>query len=226
MVNRSGQGRYIPVMKSSQLWAHEARRLGPATLALPVLGAAGIAALAVFERHTWTAANPPDATTARFVAYVMPVAVGLAGAAVIPRERMLELHLSLPTSFPLTVYRRYAVLGTLSLVATAAVLAQLVLTGAWDNPARGVAALLIAGGPAALLLGVGAWAGARWQASAAASSLVLAAWLAQVMVWDRFVGDWRLNKILLLCAAAALAVAASRRLADSERLLTGVRDDQ
>ena len=215
-------------MTDTSLWSYEARRAGPAALALPLLAAGGIVAvsIAVSAAHQATTQGA-GLTMVRLVADVLPVTVGLAAAAVLGRERLLEVHLSLPTPYPVTVRRRLGVLGVVALIAATATLAVLDAAGQWTHPAHGPLALLVPAGPAVLMAGAGAWAGARWQSAAAASTTVIGVWLGQLLVWDRFVGIWQLNKVLLAAVGAGLLVAALRRLSDTEQLLAGAgRDEQ
>lgn len=208
-------------MTDWRLWCYEARRAGPATLVLPVLAAGGIIAVSIAVSAAGHTTQTERLAMIRLVADVLPVTVGLAAAAVLGRERLLEVHLCLPTRYPVTVFRRIGVLGVVALTAAMAVLAVLNVTGQWDHPARGPVGLLVPAGPAVLLAGAGVWAGARWQSAAAASTTVLGAWLVQLLAWDRIVGVWQLNKLLLIVGGAGLLWAALRRLSDTERLLAG-----
>jgi hypothetical protein len=211
-------------MRQTSLWVHEARRVGTALLALPVLTGAAIAAVTMIARPATSGVVGPDLTPVRLTSYVLPVAVGLAAAAVLPRESMLEQHLTLPTPYRTTAYRRFTLLAGASLLTAVGLLVVLVSSHRWHSPAQGVAALLIPGGPAALLLGVGAWAGGRWHSAAAASSVVLAAWLGQLLLWDRVVGDWRLNKTALIVLGALAVTVALRGLEDSEKVLAATQE--
>lgn len=215
-------------MTDTSLWSHEARRAGPAALALPLLAAGAIIAvsIAVSAAHQATT-QAAGLTMVRLVADALPVTVGVAAAAILGRERLLEVQLTLPTPYPVTVRRRLGVLAVVALIATTATLAVLGAAGQWTHPAHGPLALLLPAGPAVLLGGAGAWAGARWQSGAAASTTVIGVWLGQLLVWDRFVGMWQLNKVLLLVAGTGLLVGALRRLSDTERMLAGAgRDEQ
>jgi hypothetical protein len=98
--------------------------------------------------------------------------------------------------------------------------------GQWTHPGHGPLALLVPAGPAVVLAGAGAWAAARFQSTAAASTTVIGVWLIQLLVWDRVVGMWQLNKILLLAAGTGLLVAALHRLSDTEQLLAGAHRDE
>lgn len=212
-------------MTETSLWVYEARRVGTAVLATPIVTGAGIAAVTMLARPAASGTSELDLTPVRLASYVLPVAVGLAAAAVLPRETMLEQHLTLPTPYRTTAYRRLAVLAGVSLTTAGALLIALASNGRWHSPAHGAAALLIPGGPAAFLLGVGAWAGGRWHSAAAASSVVVAAWLGQLLIWDRVVGNWTFNKIGLIGAGALLVTAALRGLDDCESVLAA-RDAQ
>ncbi len=205
---------------SPRLWVQEARRAGPAALALPLLVAVGITALslALSVSH---AASPRSARLVMVLLLgdLFPVTAGLAAATVVGRERVLEMQLTVPTAYRLTVARRLAVLAAGVLVAAGGALAVVEADGQWAHPAQGAAAILVPIGAAALSLGAGAWAAVRLSSTAAASMVVLAVWLARLTILDRYLGQWQANRAVLLAAGLVFLTLAWRRLGDPERLL-------
>jgi hypothetical protein len=202
------------------LWKHEARRCGPAALALPVLAAAGILAMS-FAIQSGPAGGTGTAGTGlvRLVADAFPVAAGLAVAAAIGRERLIELQLTVLTEYRRTVGRRLSVVCAVVVLAAGLLVLELIATGQWHHPAQGPAALLVPLGPAALLAGAGTWASVALRSTAGASTVVVGVWLLQVLILDRYVSSWQLNRGLLIIAGAVLLVLAMGRLRNSERLL-------
>jgi hypothetical protein len=57
------------------------------------------------------------------------------------------------------------------------------------------------------------------RSTAGASTVVVSVWLLQVLILDRYVSSWQLNRGLLIIAGAVLLVLAMGRLRNSERLL-------
>lgn len=209
------------------IWIHEARRVGPAALSLPMLVSGGITVLAVMAHAAAAASTQAQGVTmVRLVADAFPLAAGLAAATVVGRERMIELQLTVLTAYPRTVRRRVTVLALVVLVAAVGCLTVLEAQDQWVHPAHGPLALLVPAGPVVLLVGGGAWAAMTLGSSAGASTTVVGLWLAQLLVFDRVVGLWQLNRTLLIVAGLALFAAALRRLGDSERTLgTTGRDE-
>jgi len=223
-----GARRYVRVVSNASIWTYEARRAGPAALALPLLGALGVivAALVAHLAHD-TSPHNQGLTMVRLVSDAFPVTAGLAAAAIVGRERMLELQLSVSTDYASTLRRRLTVLVAVALFAAVACVSVLGAQDQWVHPASGMLAVLVPAAPAIMLIGGGVWAGVRLGSAAAASTTVLGLWLAQLLVLDRLVGVWQLNRALLILAGIGFLLAARHRLADSEGLLaTAQRGEQ
>src|SRR5690349_19485785 len=97
------------------LWRYEVRRAGPAALlGPPIAVAVGIAAALANPQ-------PDDQTTARILLgaleMAIPLAAGVACASLIGRDPAVELQLTAPTPYRVTVLRRM----TVTLVWTATV---------------------------------------------------------------------------------------------------------
>ncbi|MGW4383343.1 hypothetical protein [Kitasatospora sp. NPDC004531] len=219
-MNRSVAARYVLGMTERKIWMHEARRCGPAALGLPLAAALGVVALSVAVGGGDHAdARSTGIGVVRVLVNVFPVAAGLAAATASARDRLIEVLLTLPTQYPAVVRRRVTVVTALVTLSAAAVITVLALSGQWINPAKGPVALLVPLGPAFFLIGAALFAQAVLRSTAAASTVVIAAWLFQVMLFDTYVTAWLENKILLVLFGAVLAFAGTRRLADSERQL-------
>lgn len=222
--------RYVPGMTdelgagrgAAAIWAHEARRCRPSTLALPVLSTVMIIGVSVLIRTTTTtSARDAGVGMVRLTADLFPVTAGLAACMAVASDRLLELHHSLPTPYPTTAVRRLLLIGLSTLVGAILTVTVLAAAGHWNSPAGGVLAPVIPLAPAVFLGGVALWAQARVRSTAAASTTVVAAWLAQLAIFDRFVALWTVNRILLIAAGVCLAVAGWRRLGDGEAALHG-----
>jgi hypothetical protein len=185
-----------------------------------VLAAAGILATS-FAIRSGPAGGTESAGTGlvRLVAEGFPVAGGLAVAAAIGRERLIELQLTVLTEYWRTVGRRLSVVCAVVVLAAGLLVLDLIATGRWHHPAQGPAALLVPLGPAALLVGTGTWASVALRSTAGASTVVVGGWLFQVLFLDRYLSSWQLNRGLLIIAGAVLLVLAMARLRKSERLL-------
>jgi hypothetical protein len=221
-VNRGLAGGYVPAVTNVDIWIHETRRCGVAALTLPLLGTAGIAAMSVAVAAAQAAGREGVGEgMVRLVALVFPIAPGLGAVAAIGRERMTEFHASLPTPYPTTVLRRLLVLAAVTVLIAAILVGTLIARDQWEHPATGLPALLVPLGPAFMLTGTGVWAVARLRSMAAASAIVIGAWLAEVFFLDRLIGVWQVNRITLAAIGVAFAVLALRRLHGLEDLVYG-----
>lgn len=206
---------------NAKLWSFEARRCGVAALAIPVF-----VALAILGT-SWMAARsdgPSDMiglSMLRLVANVLPLTVGLAAVTVISRDRMVELQLSLPTPYATTTARRLGLLLGTAMVSATASMAGIALNGQWSHPSSGLASLLVPLGPTVLLVGSAAWTGMSTRSGIASASLVIAAWMLQLLVLDRLVGIWQANRIVLVFLGALAWLLAIHAISDGDRMLKG-----
>ncbi|GAA3137933.1 hypothetical protein GCM10010466_31050 [Planomonospora alba] len=165
-------------MTTATWWRHEVRRCGRQAFALPVLAA--------LLAYAAVAAGPGAGMLLgrSLMSCALPAATALACAAVVAREPMLELHLSLPTAYPRTVTRRLAWPGAVAAAAALALAASVTLTGRFSDPAT---VFLEMAGLAVLLSGGAMLATARFASAAPATGLVVAAVLAKLLLLDRVV---------------------------------------
>jgi len=226
-------------VRAPTLWRYEARRAGwVALLGPPIAVALGVAAALANP-------EPSDATTARILLgaleMAVPLAAGVACASLVGRDPAVELQLTAPTRYRVTLLRRMAV--TLSWAAAVAVTTAVVLiaTGWWHRwPANHgvVAGQLTWVAPTLGLSGLGFAAAAVFRSPAAAGALVTTLWaiqqffagLAQQHLPGRLLylfattrgaapGDWVANRLTLLGAAAGLIALGLVVLGRSERLI-------
>jgi hypothetical protein len=226
-------------MRPLILWRYEVRRAGWATLlGPPIAVAVGIAAALANPQ-------PGDTTTARILLgaleMAIPLTAGVACASLVGRDPAVELQLTAPTPYRVTLLRRMAV--TLVWTATVAALmaAVLIATGWWARwPANhgAFAGQLTWVAPTLGLSGVGFAAGAVFRSPAAAGALVTTLWaiqqffagLTQQHLPGRLLylfattrgaapGDWTANRLTLLGAGAALIALALVVLGRPERLI-------
>lgn len=200
----------------SALWWHEVRRCGAAPLLLPVLAAAAIVLLAIWVQDS--SGRLGDGGV-RLTAMAFPAVAGVAGAAALGRERLVELHATSPTPYPSTVARRVAVLGAVVLVAAAVLVVALEARGLWLHPAHGLMGVVVPAAPAAFLIGLATWSTAVLRSAAAASMVVIAGWMFEIFFWDTYVAVWQVNRALLIVAGGALLLRGLHRMHDSEHLL-------
>ncbi|GAA0264143.1 hypothetical protein [Cryptosporangium japonicum] len=226
-------------MKPLTLWQYEVRRAGwSALLGPPIAVAVGIAA---------ALANPmpSDTTTARILLgtleMAIPLAAGVACASLVGRDPAVELQLTSPTSYRVTLLRRLGV--TLGWAAAFAVptAAVLIGTGWWARwPANHGALVgqLTWVAPTLGLSALGFAAAAVFRSPAAAGALVTTIWAIQQFfagaAQEHRAGrllylfattrgaapdDWTANRLTLLGAAAALIALALVVLGRAERLI-------
>ncbi|WP_152522865.1 hypothetical protein [Nocardiopsis potens] len=203
-------------MAEPGVWAYEAGRAGPAAIAAP----AGIAVL--IAAATAGAGIDPGPLGARGAGAVVALAAGMAAVAAVGREHALELQLTLPVSYRVTVLRRLAPVAVAALAGGAAAAAA----AAAGHPRAGPAeAVLGACGFILLMIGAGAWGAIRTGSAAGGSSLVLGVWAAKLFLLDRLAGPPALQAVLSGAGAALLVCLAVRRLGDTEALMEKGRRD-
>lgn len=219
---------------------YEARALGWLGLAMPPL------VLVVFGGLAWLvgAADAPAGRVGRVVTagleLGLPLAAGFVAATLIAEEDAVELHLSLPTRYPVTVVRRLGLLtawsGGVALLAAVAAEAA----GLWEVPgsflvgqlgwlapllwfvAVGAALALLLGGRAAsaALLG-GVWAIQNLFAGFFEES----GWLRPLFLFATTYAPgadfWLANRLSLIGIAALAAVGGWLLLHGGEALLAG-----
>jgi len=230
-------------------WRHEASRLGRSALLAPpaIVLAAGALVLSTAARS----GAPVARLAAGVVEMGLPLAVGIGVAGLVSSDPLLELQLSLPTTFRVTLARRVALLlgwaGALAALGTVA----LVLGGRW--PGRGINAQtqLVWLAPMILLAGLGLAAGALTARGIVGTATVGALWILQVVDPGVFVAHragrllylfangrvpgapytangrlttvWAHDRGLLLAAGLGLTVMAWIALRSPERLLRGAQ---
>jgi hypothetical protein len=221
------------------LWRYEARRAGwTALLGPPIAIALGIMAAIVNPL-------PGDTTTARILLgaleMAVPLAAGVACASLVGRDPAVELQLTAPTPYRVTLLRRMAVTLGWAAVFAATMATVLIVTGWWARwPAShgALAGQLTWVAPTLGLGGVGFAAGAVFRSPAAAGALVTTLWAIQQFFGDlvqqhlpgrllylfattrgAVPGDWTANRLTLLGAAAVLIALALVVLGRSERLI-------
>jgi len=188
---------------------YEVRRCGGAALAVPTGTAAALGVLLLTLSSSWTG---------WLVGSAFPVAVGMAAAMVIAGEDALELHLTLPTAYPRTVRRRLAVLAVVSAAALAGLVGVLAAAARVAEPA---AVLLTTGCLATLLFGTAVCVAVPTGSAGAASAVVLAVWLAKLLVLGGVLGRSGLGVVTVALAGVVLLAVAARLLGDEEILMKG-----
>jgi hypothetical protein len=156
------------------IWSHELRRVGWVGLFAPP---AAIALAAVFSvlAQTLHMAGQVDKIQRGAISFLW-LGAGLAAAALTGTDAALELHLSLPGRFAVTVGRRLVLAMCWSAVVSAALVAYLVGTGRdlglgeWNMDLQWLA-------PSAFLAGLGSAARALTGSTGAAAGLVGIVWI-------------------------------------------------
>lgn len=214
---------------------YEGRRIGWAAIIGPPLVAIGVVALALTQQ---AAGNRTAVAPLLSVSLdVMPLMAGF-GAAALVADPALELQLSMPTSFPLTVLRRLLLSAAWPALLAATFEVALWLTGrrlwtpvvpldelVWLAPLVALAGLGLAG--AATLRSMAAASGlvaVFWLAQELlAASIARAPWLQPVWLFYRYApgteAAWLLNRMVLLGAGVILCALAFQLLQRTESLI-------
>ncbi|MFF9345841.1 hypothetical protein [Streptomyces sp. NPDC014734] len=195
-------------MTTPPWWIHEARRCGRQAFVLPIL-----AALLAFTAVA-TGSGTGVVFDRALLSCALPTATALACAAVMAREPMLELQLSLPTPYPRTVARRLAWPASVTAIAVLTLVALVAATGHRPGP---VATLLELSGLTMLLSGAALWATVRTGSAAPATGLIVAAVLAKLLLIDRVVPEGAAQAVPALLAGGWLLLLALRALRPSGR---------
>jgi hypothetical protein len=207
-VNLPAPRGYVLDVNGLDLWRYEARRVGRHVLMAPPL----LAALLLFTGLGLRRAGFAGDWLAQAVP---PLVAGLVAASIVAGERDAELHLSLPTPLRTTFGRRLVLLEV-STVACALILAARLLP---DVHALARFAQVCSFGT--LLTAIGAWSAAALRSVAGASTVLLAAWFADLFVLDRIFSGLAARIPVQLVLAAVLAVPAVRLLAEVRGLTQG-----
>jgi len=186
------------------LCRHEIRRCGVGSVAAPLVAGAALGAGVAVSTD---GAGTPGAWAA---GAALSLVAGLATAAGLSREPLVELHLTLPTPYRTTVGRRL-----LMLVGSAAIGALALAASAHGESAATAAHVA---GLTTLLLAVAAWACVALPSAGAASGAVIGAWLGVLLVLDRL-AQGSIGVAVFVALATLPAVSAHRALGDPERLL-------
>ena len=220
------------------LWRYELRRLGRAALLGPLLAVAALAGLAALA--TWTGMGGQADRILSEVLDVLPVIGGIGAASIVTGDPALELQLSLPTVFRLTMLRRLALaLGWTSLLGLGCAL-WLAASGRLTWPISPFGDQLIWMAPMLWLAGLGEALSLAMGAAAPGSSLVGMVWVLElalgtslaelpalrpVLLFLRFdpahAADWTVNRLTLLALAALGLGLAAWLLGRPEWLLRG-----
>ncbi|MGW4561587.1 hypothetical protein ACWEN3_03965 [Streptomyces sp. NPDC004561] len=199
-------------MTAATWWTYERRRCGRQAFVLPVLAA--------LLSYTAVAAGPGGGMMLGRVLLdcALPTGAALACAAVVARDALLELHMSLPTPYPHTVACRIAWPAAVTAVTALALVTLVAATGheldVWSM-------LLKLAGFTALLSGGAVWVTVRTRSAAPATGLVVATAMAKLLLVDRVVPDGAGQAVPALVAGIWLIALALRDLAPGGR---AVRD--
>ena len=217
-MNLAAARRYVRAMVPLSLLRADARRVGLAGFAAPLVTALLVVVAGAAARAS-EQSGAGAVSTVRVAAMAFPVAIGFGAATVVTRERVIELQLSLPSPYGHCVLRRVAILLAASVLLAWMLIGVLDLVGAWNHPAPLLLAPLIPVGPGVTLAGAGAISGLVLRSGGAAAVCVLIVWTAQSPVVG-LTGDWLTGRLALVAAGTAITIAGVLLVCrDTERLL-------
>ncbi len=221
------------------LWAYEARRTGWPALATPAAVSAGMIAVAAAMAE----GGAPRHAVARLVVagleVMLPLAAGIGATALVGQDRAVELQLSLPTPYRVTLLRRLAILLAWPSLLAAASTAVLQAFGWWPSAHSGAAGALVWLAPLLWLPALGVFLAVLLRNATAASGLIAGLWLVEQLfavafaasapgravslfpaTWLAGMPGWAVNRAVLLTTAAVLLAGTCALLARPHRLLT------
>lgn len=218
------------------IWRYELRRLGwPALVGAP-LALAAVTLLAVLAQ---VAGDPRQVNSILSnLLDVLPVVAGVGAASAVRVDSAFELHLSLPTSFRVTAFRRLALTMVWTASLALVVGTWLALSGRLVWPVSFAADQLIWLPPLLWLSAAGSALTLGMRAFAVGSGLVAALWVLERLFSDLFMSSswlqtswlflrfvyvspaaWYFNRGVLLFSAAILFACTFWLLGRTERLL-------
>jgi hypothetical protein len=190
------------------LWRYEIRRTGWPSLSGPPVAAALVVVLAVLNTRASGAATARTLLSALEMA--VPLAAGTGTAALVGRDPVVELQLSLPTPYRVTLARRLIITLAWSAVVALVVAGALLATGWWSRwPANhgALAGQLTWLAPTCYLGAVGFLGGAVFHSPAAAGGLVATLWTFE-QIFAEATQEHRWSRLLYPFATTRGAVAA------------------
>lgn len=218
------------------MWRHEMKRTGWAAAMAPlaVVAAAHLLALGVAQRDD----------RARMFSYTLemalPLVAGIAAASLVGRDPGLELQLTVPTDYRLTLGRRLLVICSCAGLVCGLLAVAVNATGLWyrwpADPGPWVGQLLWLA-PMLWLAGFGFLAASLFGQAAPAVAVVSMAWGLETFVgpllatswfrlWYLFATsrggapeDWAANRVGLMVGTVVMVAAGWLLLADTERLI-------
>lgn len=217
------------------VWQYEIRQMGWKMLGFPPLVLVVMGCLAVLT-HVLGSANEVNHILSNTLD-VLPLAAAVGAAVVVGLDPALELQLSLPCHFHLTVLRRLALLLGSAILSSAGATAILQATGRLIWPVPPVASELIWLPPLLWMAGVGAliavWSGTAvgsgtaavvWTVEAVLGSLLAQiSWLKPVWMFMRYptapLATWYWNRFALLAFSVVLFVGIFLSLDNFKRFL-------
>jgi hypothetical protein len=221
------------------LWAYEARRVGWPVLATPAAVIAGVIAVAA----VMTEGGAPRHAVVRLVVagleVMLPLAAAIGATELVGRDRAVELHLSLPTPYRVTLLRRLAITLAWPALLAAASTAVLHTLDWWAPTHSGAAGVLVWLAPLFWLPALGVFLAVLLRNATAASGLIAGLWLVEQLfaaafaasaagravylfpaTWLAGIPGWPVNRAVLLTTAVALLAGTWALLARPHRLLT------
>ncbi|WP_405139806.1 hypothetical protein OG589_24160 [Sphaerisporangium sp. NBC_01403] len=230
-------------MKRLDLWSYEIGRAGPAALVVPPVIVLLTGLLAVFGGRLGSREGATAWMILGTVEAGFPLVTGIAAASLIGRDHAVELQLTLPSRYRVTLLRRLAVTFGWTAVCASAGSVLFIATGWWDvlpGTPDGLAGQLTWLAPTLWLTALGLLAAAVFRSTVAATTTVAMVWLLEQIATDALRGnavsrwlylfatshrpvsaDWLGNRVTLLVTAILLLVAAWPLLGDTERVLGG-----
>jgi hypothetical protein len=196
-------------MTTIALWRHEMRRCG-ATALLPA--AATVTLLALLGLGF----SDADGLGGWLLRAAQPVSAGLAAAALFGTEPMLELQLTMPVAWAMTVCHRLAILVVTTTVCTSVLTAVLGVIGWLADP--GTTFVLLAFADLAMAV-VGCWSAVVLTSAGAASTSVLGVWLGKLVIADRITTVPVAQAGLMALVAVGVLALTMRRLGAAEILV-------
>jgi hypothetical protein len=170
---------------------------------------------------------------------LLPLAAAIGATALVGQDHAVELQLSLPTPYRVTLLRRLAITLAWPVLLAGASTAVLQALGWWPAAHSGIAGVLVWLSPLLWLPALGVFCAVLLRSATAASGLIAGIWLAEQLfavafaasaagravylfpaTWLAGMPGWPVNRAVLLSTAAVLLASTCALLARPHGLLT------
>lgn len=226
-------------MRRGVLW-YEMRELGVIALLTPLFVVAGIALVAAMMTLGGAQADQVTKVLTRSMEILFPLAAGTVAATIVAADPGVEWQLTMPTPYPVTVFRRLAIVLVWSALVACGNVGVLRIIGRWIVPKPFIVSQLAWLSPMLSFAALGAVLALIVRNRSASAGIIGGVWIVEVLAhgylldhawtrpWFSFATTWAAgenfwlsNRLTLIGLAVVLFGIVATLLQQSEMLLVG-----